>query len=172
MIGKKMAIRRRTFFSFHYKPDNWRASQVRNMGMVEGNTPVSDNAWESVTRGGDAAIERWIDAQMNGKTCVIILIGRYTSRRKWVRYEIEKAWNDGRGLVGIHVHNLRDSDRKQTVKGTNPFYRFSVNGKRLLNIVNAYDPPYKRSTNVYNHIAANIADWVEEAIRIRNSYGG
>ena len=30
-------VKRRTFFSFRYKPDNWRASQVRNMGVVEGN---------------------------------------------------------------------------------------------------------------------------------------
>ena len=34
---------RRSFFSFHYKPDNWRAGQVRNMGMVDGNKPVTDN---------------------------------------------------------------------------------------------------------------------------------
>jgi hypothetical protein len=27
----------RVFFSFHYKPDCWRASQVRNMGVVDGN---------------------------------------------------------------------------------------------------------------------------------------
>ena len=31
---------RRTFYSFHYKPDNWRAAQVRNMGVIEGNRPV------------------------------------------------------------------------------------------------------------------------------------
>lgn len=166
-----MAIRRRTFFSFHYKPDNWRASQVRNMGIVEGNKPVSDNDWEAVTRSGDAGIKKWINEQMFGKTCVIVLIGRYTSRRKWVRYEIKKAWNDGRGLVGIYVHKLRDSNRRQTLKGANPFYRSSVNGKRLSNIVKAYNPPYKRSANVYNYIADNIADWVEEAIWIRKNYG-
>ena len=142
------------------------------MGVVEGNTPVSDNAWETVTRGGDAAIERWIDAQMNGKTCVIILIGRYTSGRKWIEYEIEKAWNDGRGLLGINIHNLKNRLGMRSAKGANPFYRFSVNGKKMSSIVNAYDPPYKRSTSVYNHIAANIADWVEEAIQIRNNYGG
>ena len=166
-----MAIRRRTFFSFHYKPDNWRVSQVRNMGMVEGNKPVSDNAWEAVTRGGDAAIKRWINKQMLRKSCVIVLIGKNTSGRKWVRYEIEKAWKDGRGLVGIYVHNLKNSLGIQSKKGANPFYRFSVNRRRLSSIVNAYEPPYKRSANVYRYIRENIAGWVEEAIWIRKNYG-
>jgi len=47
---------RKVFFSFHYKPDNWRASQVRNMGVIDGNRPVSDNDWEQITRGGDEAL--------------------------------------------------------------------------------------------------------------------
>jgi len=34
---------RRVFFSFHYTPDNWRASQVRQIGVIEGDAPVSDN---------------------------------------------------------------------------------------------------------------------------------
>ena len=45
-------MRRLIFCSFHYKPDNWRAGQVRSMGTVEGNEPVSDNDWEEVTGGG------------------------------------------------------------------------------------------------------------------------
>ena len=163
-------VKRRTFFSFHYKPDNWRASQVRNMGVVEGNQAVSDNDWEAVTRGGAAAIKRWIDDQMSGKSCVIVLIGSQTSGRKWINYEIGKAWDDGKGLLGIYIHNLRDANGDQSQEGANPFYRLSVNGKRLSNIVKAYDPPYKRSTNVYAHIEENIADWVEEAIRIRSKY--
>ena len=162
--------KRRTFFSFHYKPDNWRAAQVRNMGVVEGNSPVSDNDWEAVTRGGDAAIKRWIDAQMYGKSCVIVLIGSRTSGRKWIKYETQKAWNDEKGLLGIYIHNLMDANATQSVKGANPFYSLYVNRKRLSNIVNAYEPPYKRSANVYTYIASNIAEWVEEAIAIRASY--
>lgn len=50
----------RLFFSFYYKPDNWRASQIRNMGAIEGNRPVSNNEWEQITRGGDKAIQDWI----------------------------------------------------------------------------------------------------------------
>ena len=163
-------VKRRTFFSFHYKPDNWRAGQVRNIGAIEGNEPVSDNQWENVTRGGDAAIQTWIDGQMYGKSCVIVLIGSQTSGRKWINYEIGKAWDDGKGLLGIYIHNLKDANGDQLQEGANPFYRLSVNGKRLSNIVKAYDPPYKRSTNVYAHIEENIADWVEEAIRIRGTY--
>ena len=30
-------------------------------GMVDGNTPVSDNDWETVKRGEDTAIKRWIE---------------------------------------------------------------------------------------------------------------
>ena len=41
---------RKAFYSFHYKPDASRAGQVRNIGVVEGNTPVSDNDWETVTK--------------------------------------------------------------------------------------------------------------------------
>jgi len=43
------------------KEDSWRASKVRNMGAIEGNSPVTDNDWEKVKKGGDKAIEKWID---------------------------------------------------------------------------------------------------------------
>ena len=78
------------------------------MGVVEGNSPVSDNDWETVTGGGETAIKKWIDDQMYGKSCVIVLIGSQTSGRKWIKYEIEKAWDDHRGLLGIYIHNLED----------------------------------------------------------------
>ena len=162
--------KRGTFFSFHYKPDNWRAAQVRNMGVVEGNSPVSDNDWETITQRGDAAIKAWIDGQMYGKSCVILLIGSKTAGRKWIEYEIEKAWDDWRGLLGIYIHNLRDHNGDQSKKGANPFYNVYKNGTRLSTIVNAHDPGYELSTNAYAHIADNIADWVEEAIAIRARY--
>src|SRR5436190_12690971 len=108
---------RRSFYSFHYMPDNWRASQVRNMGVIEGNRPCSDNDWESVTRGGDAAIQRWIDEQLDGKSCVVVLIGANTANRKWINYEITKGWNTKKGVVGVHVHNLLCNERKQVAKG-------------------------------------------------------
>jgi len=84
---------RKVFYSFHYIPDCARAAQIRNMGIVEGNPPASDNDWESVKKGGDAAIQRWIDGQLDGKSCAVVLIGAATAGRKWINYEITSAWD-------------------------------------------------------------------------------
>ena len=159
---------RRAFYSFHYNPDNWRASQVRNMGVVEGNRPASDNDWEEVKKGGDTAIKRWINGQMSGKSVAIVLIGSKTAGRKWIKYEIKKAWDESKGVLGVYVHKLKDKDEDQSTKGRNPFDDFTVDGRKLSAIVKAYDPPYTTSTYVYNHIKDNLEDWIETAIDIRN----
>ena len=161
---------RRVFFSFHYKPDNWRAAQVRNAGVVEGNTPVSDNDWESIAGRGDAAIQKWIDDQMRGRSCAVVLIGSRTAGRKWIKYEIKKAWDDKKGVLGIYIHRLKDKDGNQSSKGRNPFDDITINGSKLASIVEDYDPPYLTSTYVYDYIKENIADWVEEAISIRDDH--
>lgn len=162
---------RRVFYSFHYKPDNWRASQVRNIGVVEGNRPVSDNDWEAVKKGGDKAIESWINDQVSGKSCSVILIGEKTAGRKWIKYEIKKSWESEKGVLGIYIHNLKDREEKQSSKGRNPFEDFTLGDdkKKLSSIVKAYDPPYKTSKNVYDHISSNLVDWIEEAIEIRKN---
>ncbi len=161
---------RKVFYSFYYKEDNWRASQVRSMGIIEGNQPVSDNDWEQIKKGGDEAIKRWINQQLNGRSCTIVLIGTNTAGRKWIKYEIEKSWNDRKGLLGIYIHNLKDKNGNKSYKGNNPFDDFQLNGKPLSQIVKAYDPPYSNSKDVYDYIKNNIASWVEEAISIRNNY--
>lgn len=83
---------RRCFFSFHYEVDSHRAAQVRSIGVVEGNPAVSDNDWESIKAGGNAAIRRWIDKQLQYRSCTIVLVGARTANRKWINYEIEESW--------------------------------------------------------------------------------
>jgi len=158
---------RKSFFSFHYKPDGWRASQVRNMGIVEGNQPTTDNDWESITKGGDQAIKDWISKQLNGRTCTVVLIGQDTAGRKWINHEICESWNAKMGVLGIHIHNLKDSDGKQSSKGANPFAQINVGDKKLSSLVNTYDPPYTVSTDVYDYIKKNLATWVEKAVTER-----
>ena len=163
---------RKTFFSFHYKPDNWRASTVRNIGAIEGNRPVSDNSWEEIKKKGDQAIKNWINKEMNGRTCTVVLIGSQTAGRKWIKHEIIESWNRGLGVVGIYIHNLKNRDGLQATKGSNPFDDITFDGtsKTLSSVVKAYDPPFITSQSVYNHISDNISKWVEQAITIRGNH--
>ena len=57
---------KRVFYSFHYDNDCWRVSQIKQIGSIEGQKVVSANEWESVKRGGDGAIKRWVDNAMIG----------------------------------------------------------------------------------------------------------
>lgn len=163
---------RRVFYSFHYVPDCWRTSQVRNIGAIEGNKPASDNDWETVKKGGEKAIQKWIDDQLNGRSCTVILIGQNTAKRKWIDYEIEKSWNDGKGVVGVYVHKLKDSNGFQASKGINPFEHFTMkrDQAKLSSIVKTYEPPYSDSKDVYAYISQNLTAWIEEAVKIRNNY--
>lgn len=164
-------VKRKVFYSFHYKPDSWRTSQVRNIGTVEGNKPAADNDWETVKKGGDSAIKKWIDDQLNGRSCTIVLIGTDTADRKWINYEIKKSWDDKKGVLGIYIHNLKDSDGKQSKKGDNPFDKVTAtvnkSEKKLSAVVKAYDPPKTDSKEVYEYISNNIEAWIEAAIEIR-----
>lgn len=161
---------KRVFFSFHYDEDNWRAAQVRNMGVIEGNPPVADNDWETVKRGGDVAIERWIQGQLSGSSCTVVLVDSQTAGRKWINYEITESWKLRKGILGIHIHNLQDRIARQSYKGLNPFNNFNINGTPFSSIINLYEPPYNDSTSVYNYIRQNIANWVDQAISIRSRY--
>ena len=162
---------RRVFYSFHYDRDNWRAATVRNIGVVEGNSPASDNDWETVKRGGDAAIKRWIAGQMDRRTCTVVLAGTHTANRKWINYEIVKSWDDGMGVVGIHIHGLKNADGRVSTKGANPFASIthSKTGKKLSLIVKCYNPAGSNSQERYNWIKKHLANAIEEAINIRNN---
>ena len=158
------------FYSFHYEPDNWRASQVRNIGVIEGNRPATDNDWETIKRGGDRAVKRWIADQMRYRSCTVVLVGSNTANRKWINHEIVESWNDGMGVVGIHIHGLVNSDGRVARKGANPFQYITFgNPKRKLStIVKCYNPAGRTSRERYNWISKHLSNAVEEAIRIRN----
>lgn len=156
---------RQVFFSFEFKKDAWRAGQIRNMGKVEKSSTFSDNDWEEVKSKDDETIEKWIDNQMRMRSCIVVLIGETTYSRKWVLYEINRAYELGKGLLGIYVHGLEDSNGEQCSKGKNPFdYVKTDEGERLSKYVTCYDPPYLRSKNVYADIEGKIEDLIEEAI--------
>jgi len=156
--------KRQVFYSFHYDNDVMRVQLVRNIGAIEENTPVSPSEWEEVKKKGDASIQKWIDDAMQNRSCVVVLVGSETASRKWVKYEITKAWKNGKGLLGIYIHNIKDPKKGTCKQGANPFEQFTVEGKKLSDLVKCYNP---KATDAYNDIVENIADWIETAIKAR-----
>jgi hypothetical protein len=120
---------------------------------------------------GETAIKRWIAEQMNGRSCTVVLVGAQTAGRKWINHEIVKSWDDGIGVVGIHIHGLQNRDGKVSSKGSNPFssIKYGKTGKKLSSIVKCYDPAGSNSKDRYAWISRHLANAVEEAIKIRNS---
>lgn len=86
---------KRVFYSFHYIPDCSRVAQVRNVGVIEDNPPARDNDWEQIQTSGDTAVKNWIDGQLNGRSCTVVMVGAATAGRKWIDYEIKSSWDRG-----------------------------------------------------------------------------
>lgn len=150
------------FYSFHFDNDAFRVQQVRNMGIIDGNEPVSANDWETVKRKGTNAVENWIDENMKYKRCVVVLIGSQTAHRSWVKYEIKRAWELGKGLVGIYIHNLKCPRNGTCAKGANPFDNWNVGTRSMASFIRCHDPS---SRDAYGDISRNLQGWVAAAIQ-------
>jgi hypothetical protein len=161
------------FISFHFDRDHWRANQVRNIGALDGQPELPSNEWESVKKRGDAAVEAWIDEQMNYKSAVVVLVGNETASRKFVRYEIKRAWSMKKPLLGIRIHGLKDSSQKTDSAGANPFaqFGFSNSSKTYADYVPLFDPKAytglasPTSNDIYAAIKDNLADWASKGYK-------
>lgn len=163
--------KRQVFYSFHYNPDCWRASMVRNIGAIEGNKPAPDNDWETITKSAEG-IKKWISEQMKYRSCTVVLVGHKTANRKWINHEIVKSWNSGMGVVGIYIHGIKNSNGYIAEKGDNPFDHipYGNNGKKMSSIIKCYSPAGANSKERYDWISKHISNAVEEAIKIRNNH--
>ena len=153
------------FLSFHYKADNWRVQQVRNIGSIDEQPLLDANKWEEIKKKGDQAVKDWIESNMKSKECLIVLVGEKTADRPWVKYEIKEAWKKGIGVTAVYIHGLKNSDGEQGKKGKDPFVGLTVDGKSI--VATAHDTPYSSSSSVYDYIKDNIETWVADAVKAR-----
>jgi hypothetical protein len=156
---------RHVFYSLHYDNDRARAELVRKLAGLVPNLEAKPAEWATIRRTGDFAIKRWFEQQARGRSCTIVLIGAETASRAWVRYEIERSWQLGLGLVGVHIHNLKNERGEQSSKGEDPFALAGLGESAAL--VRSYDPPEQDSKLAYRYIADNLARWVDQAVATR-----
>src|ERR1700739_216263 len=142
---------RKVFFSFHYKNDVWRENQVRNSWVTKDNkeaagfTDAAD--FEKVEKEGEEAVKRWINKQLDGTSVTVVLIGNDTSNRSYVKYELQKSYERGNGIIGIYIHKLKDKNGTTSSKGSNHFGEIEKNSK---------------NETVYFSSGFDFYDWVED----------
>ena len=149
------------FYSFHYDRDNWRVHQIMEMGVIEGTPLLNHQEWEKVKRSGDSAIRNWIDSQMRYKSAVIVLAGYQTAGRPWVRYEINRALELGKPLLGVRINGLKDKSGRTDPEGRNPF---DFLGFESL-LIPLHRPYGYTSTDRYADIRKNLRYWSEDGYR-------
>lgn len=114
---------RRTFFSFHYKRDVWRAANIRNCGKIDAQAAAGwtdASLWEAAKAKGDSAVQRAIETALKNTSVTVVLIGAETYKRRWVDYEIRRSYERGNGVIGVRIHNVRDQNQKTDTPGPIP----------------------------------------------------
>lgn len=160
---------RKTFFSFHYERDAWRAANVRNSGVLSSDEEygfIDAGEWEKIEREGDAAIKRWIQDQLKNTSVTAVLIGAETASRDWVRHEIRESWKRGNAIIGVRIHGIKDQDSKTDSFGVNPLdvIKFE-DGTALSTVCKTYDW-------VADNGREHLGEWLEDAVQARKELGG
>ena len=144
---------RRVFFSFKYKQDVSRAMVVRNSWVTQereaaGFIDAAD--FEKLKRQGDTAIKNWIDKQLEGTSVTVVLVGEKTCGSRWVKYEIDKSIEKGKGLLGIDISKIADLQGNRS--------------ERCGQIPKGYDFYLWNNDDGYN----KMGDWIEKAAKEAN----
>ena len=157
---------RRTFFSFHYDRDVWRANEVRNSWLTQDREAAGffdAGLWEESKNKGDEAIKKLILQGLENTSVTAVLIGAKTSEREYVRFEIIESYNRGNGLLGVYIHSLGNRLGQADARGQNPLENVWLNkpeGRKVY-----FSSLYPTYDWVRDNGYANFGVWVEKAAR-------
>lgn len=156
---------RKVFFSFHYDRDVRRVVQVRNSWVVRpegGAQPFYDKADFEEAKKRAGGIEKWIEQQLAGTSVTAVLFGAETYSRPWVRHEIKRSYELGKGLIAIDIHNVKDPQLGSDTPGKNPLAYWTVKRDGRDVPMSALYPSYDW---VRDDGYRNMATWVEAAAK-------
>lgn len=112
---------RRTFFSFHYQADCWRAWNVRNSWVVKDEKEdrgfFDNSVFEEAANKSDDTLKAFLREGLNNTSVTCVLAGQDTWARRWVRYEIVRSVLRGNGLLTVYIDGVKN-DKGETSKRT------------------------------------------------------
>lgn len=108
-------MKKNVFISHHHKDDalvdkmtsllNKNGCEIRNSSIRA--KPANQ---ERLDKGlvKDSTIKRLLRMKMSWAGTVIVLVGKETHARPWVNWEVEEAKRQGKNIVGVYEHGLKD----------------------------------------------------------------
>ena len=156
---------RRVYFAFHYQRDIWRVNVVRKSWVTQYREAAGfydASLWEEAKKEGEEAIKRIINEGLKNTSVTAVLIGKETSNRKWVRYEIKKSHEDGKGLLGVYIHGIENQSGHTDSQGDNQFGEIGTDTSGSSVYFWQLYPTYDW---VKDNGYKNFGDWVEKAAR-------
>jgi ribonuclease BN (tRNA processing enzyme) len=118
-----MATRRHVFISHHHADDahvtgltdmlSRNNYQIRNSSIRA--KPENQRRLDE-GRVSDNAIKRLLRMKMNWASTVVVLIGKQTHARPWVDWEIKKAHQLGKRIVGVYERGGTENDVPAALK--------------------------------------------------------
>src|SRR4051812_23003091 len=156
---------RKVFFSFHYDREVRRVVQVRNAWVVrpEGEAqPFYDAAEFEEAKRRAGGIEAWIEEQLKGTSATVVLFGRETYSREWVRHEIKRSYELKKGILAIDIHKIKDPQLGADAPGRNPldYWQVEQGGRKV-----SFSSLYKTYDWIDHDGYSNISAWIEEAAK-------
>lgn len=109
--------RKHLFISHHHKDDqevtNF-TNLVANQGYDIRNSSVrmkpSNQKRMDENRVSDEVIRRILRMKISWASTVVVLIGKDTHTRRWVNWEIDKANEQGKRIVGVYIRGGTEAD--------------------------------------------------------------
>lgn len=101
---------RHTFFSFHYNNDVMRAQVVKNAWVTQDRVDsgfFDKSAFERAKIESSDNLKRFLTGKLDGTSVTCVCVGAQTFARPWVRYEIVRSVQLGKGLLGIRLDNVK-----------------------------------------------------------------
>lgn len=156
---------RRVFFSFHYARDVRRIQQVRQSWVVRPGgeaQPFYDAAAFEQAKQRAGGIAKWIDQQLAGTSVTVVLFGAETYHREWVKHEIKRSHELGKGMLAIDIHRIKDPQHGADVQGLNPLTHWAANqsGRSI-----PFTTLYRTYDWVNDNGYGNMPAWIEAAAR-------
>jgi hypothetical protein len=154
---------RHVFYSLHYDGDRSRVGGIFASKTLVSQLEAKPAEWDKIRRSGELAFKRWLEQQLKGRSCTVVLIGAQTASRPLVQYEIKHSRELKLALFGVRVHPLKDARGQSSSQGANPFEDPACGLGDLGSQIPVFEAPETDSKLAQRYIVENLADWAELA---------